>query len=247
MQPGESGVTDSTRTDRPRIYKDDGDRLLKADTYPDRVILLPAGDPEEADIGKGRIRIQWGQHILKDVLSGHYRTVVCGVNDEDNTHGIIGRLLDLVTTSQWTVNSATSYAKEFQSSIALHNQEDREPYILKFDLDSILILGILRPKDRSHFTLRDLGRGFKTISKMLASRHDRLPVASVSFLGAKSNQLLDDDGREPAFEEILETMFESEFRGDVYPSIGMWELAPTGTFANYPFPEGLEQMRSGGY
>ncbi len=42
-------------------------------------------------------------------------------------------------------------------------------------------------------------------------------------------------------------MFDAGYRGDVYPSLGMWELAPTGAFASYPFPESLNVMRSGGF
>ena len=80
---------------------------------------------------------------------------------------------------------------------------------------------------------------------MLAGRRERWPVASVSFLGAKSNQLLDRDGQEPSFESVLRTMFEAGYRGDVYPSFGMWELAPTGAFASYPFPQGLDVTNSG--
>ena len=72
-------------------------------------------------------------------------------------------------------------------------------------------------------------------------------MASVSFLGAKSNRLVDADGREPSFESVLRVMFESGFRGDVFPSLRMWELAPTGTFASYPYPESLDVMRKGGF
>ena len=87
----------------------------------------------------------------------------------------------------------------------------------------------------------------KTVAKMLAGRRDRWPVASVSFLGAKSNRLLGPDGREPSFEAVLRTMFDAGYRGDVYPSLGMWERAPTGVYASYPFPESLDVMRQGGY
>ena len=80
---------------------------------------------------------------------------------------------------------------------------------------------------------------------MLSGRRERHPVASVSFLGAKSNRLVGPDGGEPSFESVLRVMHESGFRGDVYPSLKMWELAPTGVFASYPFPESLDRMRSG--
>ncbi len=40
---------------------------------------------------------------------------------------------------------------------------------------------------------------------------------------------------------------EAGYRGDVYPSLGMWELTPTGAFASYPVPESLNVMYSGGF
>jgi len=241
-------MTQATQSDTtPRMYDDDGDLLLQADQRSDRVVMMPAGDPRDA--GRERVRIMWGQHLLADLVAGRYRAVVCGVNDEDNARGILGELLELIPTSQWTLKSATSYAQMFQESIAVHAANDREPYIIKYDLDKLLILGILRPQDRDYFTLDDLRRGFATVSKMLAGRNDRLPVASVSFLGAKSNRLVEsgDDQTEPSFESVMRTMYEAGYRGDVYPSLGMWECAPTGVFASYPYPEALDAMRRGGF
>ena len=229
-----------------RLYDDEGDSLIQADRRSNRVILLPAGDPKVASTASDRIRIEWGHHLLADLVAGRYRTVICGVNDEDNSHGIIGDVLKLITTSQWTVRSATSFAKMFHDSDVLRASDDREPYILKYDLDQLLILGILRPAGRDHFTLEDLSRGFQTVSKMLAGRWDRSPAASVSFLGAKSNRLVGPDGREPSFESVLRVMHEAGYRGDVYPSLAMWEMAPTGVFASYPFPKSLDVMRTGG-
>ena len=229
------------------LYDDEGDLLLEADKRTDRVILLPSGDPRHASKDPDRIRIQWGQHLLADLVAGRYRTAVCAVNDVDNSRGIVGEILELVPTSQWNVQTATAYAKMFHESVAVHAPHDKEPYILKFDLDQLLIMAILRPRDKEHFTLEDLSRGFGTVAKMLAGRRERLPVASVSFLGAKSNALMGPNDREPSFESVLRTMFEAGFRGDVYPSLAMWELAPTGAFASYPFPESLNVMRSGGF
>ena len=82
---------------------------------------------------------------------------------------------------------------------------------------------------------------------MVESRYDRLPVASVSFLGAKSNRLVDAAGKEPSFETVLKTIYDAGYRGDVFPSLAMWELAPTGVFASYPFPKALKVMREGGF
>jgi hypothetical protein len=135
----------------------------------------------------------------------------------------------------------------FHESVSTHAPYDHEPYILKFDLDRLLIMALLRPRGRDYFTLEDLSHGFKTVAKMLDGRRERWPAASVSFIGAKSNRLINADGHEPSFETVLRTMYEAGYRGDVYPSLGMWELAPTGAFANYPFPDSLDAMRAGGF
>ena len=231
----------------PRLYDDEGDLLMQADQRSDRVVILPSGDPRRASPERDRIRLLWGQHLLADLVAGRYRSFVCGVNTEDNDHGIINQVVSLTTTSQWTPKAVTSYARMFSESVSVHAATDREPYVLKYDLDSLLILALLRPAGRDHFTLEDLSRGFATVAKMLRGRRERLPVATVSFLGAKSNKLVDADGGEPSFESVLRVMYDAGYRGDVYPSLQMWELAPTGVFASYPFPESLDVMRKGGF
>ncbi len=231
----------------PRLYDDEGDLLMQADQRSDRVVILPAGDPRRASPERDRIRILWGQHLLADLVAGRYRSFVCGVNTEDNDHGLINQVVSLTTTSQWTPKAVTSYARMFSESVSIHAVGDHEPYVLKYDLDSLLILALLRPAGRDHFTLEDLSRGFATVAKMLRGRRERLPVASVSFLGAKSNRLAGSNNREPSFESVLRVMYESGYRGDVYPSLRMWELAPTGVFASFPFPESLDVMRKGGF
>jgi len=223
-----------------RLYDDDADRLMASEQFADRVSLIPAGTGRE-----DRIRIMWGQDMLRDLIEGRYRAVVCGVNDEDNSHGIIAQLVDMIPASQWTAAGVTSYARMFHSAASIHAPEDREPYILKYDLDSLLILALLRPVGRDHFTLDDLSRGFRTIAKMLAGRRDRQPVASVSFLGARSNRLVGPEGSEPSFETVLHTMHEAGFRGDAYPAPQMWRYGHVGVFPSFPYPEGLERMREG--
>jgi hypothetical protein len=230
-------------SDTPRLYDGDADHLMRADSAPDRVSLLP-GAGGKIKPGQ-RLRILWGQDMLRDILDGRYRTIICGVNDADNSHGIIAQICELVAASQWSAKSVTSYARMFQESVAIHAAHDREPYVLKFDLDSILILGLLRPKGREHFTLDDLTRGFMTVQKMLHERRDRLPVATVSFLNARANRLVDADNQEPSFESVLKTMYHAGFRGDVYPAPAMWNVGQVGVFPNYPFPEGLDRMRQG--
>lgn len=230
-----------TATPQLRIYHADADRLMQADRRSDRVVLLPAGDPKQAS-GARRIRVQWGQHLLSDLLSRRYRTLICGVNPDDNTHGIISHLASLLPASQWTTEAITRHAQVISQSAGAD-----DVFVLKFDLDSVEVLGLLRPRNQSHFTLANLARGFRIVAQMLKGRYDRLPVASVSFLGAKSNRLVGPDGEEPAFESVLRTMHEAGYGGDVYPALRMWELAPTGVFATYPFPESLERMRAGGF
>jgi hypothetical protein len=230
-----------------RLYDDDADNLIAADSATEKVVLLPSGASrvERPEDMSERIRIMWGQDLLRDLLDGRYRTVVCGVNDADNSHGVISQVCDLISASQWTHQSVTSYARVFQQSVGTLASNDKEPYVLKFDLDALLVLAILRPKGRDHFTLHDLGRGFRTVAKMLRDRRDRLPVASVSFLNAKANKLTDADGAEPSFESVLRTMFENGFRGDVFTSPSMWRVGNVGVFPSYPFPESIERMRGG--
>jgi hypothetical protein len=226
----------------PRLYDEEGDLLLEADRRADRVILLPSGDPRQASTSRDRIRIQWGQHLLSDLLARRYRTLVCGVNPEDNSRGIIGELAALLPTSQWNAESITAHARTFAKSLPKD-----EVLVLKYDMDLVEVLALLRPGGRNHFTLDDLKRGFKKVAQMVETRYDRLAVTSVSFLGAKSNRLVENGAGEPSFETVLRTMFESGYRGDVYPSLGMWEVAPTGVFASYPFPGSLKVMRAGGF
>ena len=234
---------DPITDDTPRLYDKGGDELMKSELFPDRISLLP-GSAARVNAGE-RIRIPWGQDMLRDVLDGRYRAVVCGVNDQDNSHGIVAQLVSMVTTSQWSAASVTSFARMFHESVSIHARHDREPYVLKYDLDSVMVLALLRPQGKDHFALDDLARGFQTVVKMLQGRRERQPVASVSFLGARSNRLVGPDGDEPSFETVLRTMYDAGFRGDVYPSPKMWRNAEVGVFPRYPFPEGLERMREG--
>ena len=98
-----------------QIYQDDGDRLMQVSRGMKGITVVPNGDARVAT-REPRIRIQWGQHMLDDIVRGRYRTLVCGVNDRDNSHGILGEVLRLVPTSQWTLASVTSYAKTFRCS-----------------------------------------------------------------------------------------------------------------------------------
>ena len=171
-------MADTAPNARVHLYDGEGDQLIQADNRADRIILTPAGDPKEPGDRNARIRIQWGQHLLADLADGRYRTLICAINDADNERATLGRVLNLITTSQWTVKSATAYAKMFHESAATLASEDHEPYVLKYDLDRLLVFGILRPKGKDHMTLDDLAQGYRTITKMLDGRWDRWPSAS---------------------------------------------------------------------
>ena len=82
---------------------------------------------------------------------------------------------------------------------------------------------------------------------MLECRPDRYPVASVCFLGARANKLVDGHGEEPSFETVLQVMYNAGYRGDVYPSPWMWDTAPTAVFPRYPFPPSFKQVCEGGF
>ena len=226
---------------RPRIYDGDGDMLMEADRQANRLIIMPSGDPRNACVDRHRMRIQWGQYLLADMMSRRYRTLVCGVNHIDNSHGIISALAELLPTSQWNNKSITNYAKKYAEV------SPDKVIVLKYDMDAVNVFALLRPMNQEVYTLDDLRTGFSKIAEMTESRWDRMPCASVSFLGGKSNKLVDKDGNEPSFEKVLTTMHDVGYRGDVYPSVRMWELAPTGVFATYPFPDSLKVMRSGGF
>ena len=226
---------------RPRIYEGDGDLLMEADRQSNRLVIMPTGDPRKATPERHRIRIQWGQYLLADVMTRRYRTLVCSVNSVDNSHGIIGALAEMLPTSQWDSKSITNYAKSHAE------MSPNKVMVLKYDMDDVNVFALLRPLNSDTFSLEDLRIGFEKISEMVESRWDRMPCASVSFLGAKSNRLIDEDGNEPPFESVLRTLHDAGYRGDIYPSVRMWELAPTGVFATYPFPDSLKVMRSGGY
>ncbi len=230
----------TTRTKTSRIYDGDGDQLMVDHAIQERLIVLPDGRPSKQVDNAARIRLMWGQHLLDDVVAGRYRSIVCAVNADDNSHGIISKLAELVTTSQWTPESITAHTQMFA-----HRETVT---VIKFDMDTIEVLGLLRPTNRDHLTLRDLGQGFSVASEMVNRKPgQRRPVASVSFLGAHANALVDEHGQEPSFETVLRTMHEAGFAGDVYPAPWMWESAPTGVYARYPFPPSLGNMREGGF
>lgn len=234
----------------PRIYDGDGDRLMSS-LEADRVTLLPT-DPALAKSSE-TVRILWGQPMLPDLLAGRYRSVVCGVNARDNSRGIIAQIAEMMPASQWSAKTITTHARLFAESVVEHGVTDatgadRQPFVIKYDLDSLEVFALLRPVGRDHFTLNDLARGFKQVAQMVEGRRARLPVASVSFLGARSNRLLDPaTGEEPSFEAVLRTMHRAGFRGDVYPPPHLWHAGNVGVFPTYPFPSTLDRMRDGGF
>ena len=230
-------MPNSTR--RTRIYDGQGDELMVDRHAHERLVVVPDAPLSDQPDTRGKIRLMWGQHLLDDLLANRYRSLVCAVNAEDNSRGIIGQLAELLPTSQWTHQTITDYAKRFVPR--------NEVTVLKFDMDAVEVLALLRPANNEHMTLADLSLGFSIVTEMVRRKTQRLPIATVSFLGAHANLLIDEQGNEPSFETVLRTMYEAGFTGDAYPSPWMWESAPTTLYARYPFPGSLEQMREGGF
>ncbi len=218
--------------DQLRLY-DHTDVAPIAHAEATRIALRCPGDPH-APAGRPRIRVLWGQRLLDDLAEGRYRTVICGVNDADNSQGVLGDILRVVPGSQWTIASATSYARVFRDAISLHAKEDREPFVLKFDLDRLLILALLRPAGRTTFSLEDIENGFRTVRTMLEGRRDRQPVATVGFLGGRSNPVRLRDGSSPSLEAILRAMHGAGFEGDLFPPPAQWLDGDRGVCASYP-------------
>src|SRR4030095_14113985 len=186
------------------IYEGSGDDLAGQMDMANGLTLLPDAHPTEKDPdATERIRILWGQRPLDDLMCGRYRGLVCAVNAKDNSHGIISALAEKLPTSQWRESMITEFARHFV--------QPNNVTVVKFDMDRVKVLGLLRPAEHEHLTLRDLAQGFRIVSAMLQQRPARFPVASVSFLGARANRLLDNNGREPSFESVLCTMYESGY------------------------------------
>ncbi len=224
---------------RMRIYDGEGDRLMENRSATEQINLMPdTSETKTAGTGR-RLRILWGQHLIDDLLDGRYRTLVCGVNAQDNSRGIIGQVAAMLPTSQWDHQAITDHARRL---VQKHTVA-----VVKYDMDAVEVLGLLRPSSRKHLTLEDLSVGFGIAAEMIRRKPQRDPSASVSFLGAQVNRLLGDDGEDPSFETVLRTMHQSGYGGDVYPAPGFWQMAPTGVFARYPFPPALETMRQGGF
>jgi hypothetical protein len=223
------------------IYEGSGDDLMgqEADVSP-RIVLLPDAPTVQRDADPvQRIRIMWGQRLIDDVVAGRYRTLVCAVNVHDNSHGFIKLIAERLPTSQWREQSITEYAKHFV--------QPQRVTVVKYDMDLVEVLALLRPSRHEALTMDDLAQGFQMVTPMLHCRPDRMPTASVCFLGARANRLVDARGEEPSFESVLRVMYESGFRGDVYPVPWMWETAPTAMFPRYPFPDTLKQLCEGGF
>jgi hypothetical protein len=243
-----------TTTQLPRIYDGDGDLLMSRDRRDpgERIMIVPDALPGKTPHDRPHIRILWGQHLLEDLLLGRYRSLVCAVNTRDNSHGIIGQLATLLPTTQWDERSVTAYAAQFAGASSTSSDENGQQRVkvIKYDMDMVEVLAILRPPRAPHLTLDHLSSAFRIIAQMIAHRTTRLPTASVSFLGARANALLDQQGankQEPSFEAVLRTMYEAGYHGDVYPSPAMWAMPLVGLYPRYPFPDVLDRMRDGGF
>jgi hypothetical protein len=228
-------------TTQPPIYDRDGDQLMQeVASVTEHIVLVPDALPTKLPDLTPRLRIMWGQHLLDDLVAGRYRSLVCAVNAQDNSHGIISQVAAFLPTSQWDAKSITEYARNFDN-------KGGKAKVLKYDMDAVEVLAIMRPTGKDRLTLSDLASAMRIVVEMIQRKPERIPSASVSFLEARANLLVDDRGQPPTFESVLRVMNESGYTGDVYPSPGMWRSGSTALFARYPFSPSLEARRSGGY
>lgn len=230
---------DTTRQPHQRVYDGHADDLMIDHKFDERIVMLPDAKPSSIADNAPRLRIMWGQHLLDDMVAGRYRTLVCSVNGEDNSRGIITHLANQLPTSQWVGKTITDYARRFAANDKVS--------VLKYDMDAVEVLAVLRPAGTDTLRLSDLAEGFAIVSEMMRRKTERRPAATVSFLGGVANRLVDGAGQEPSFESVLRTMHEAGFVGDVYPAPWMWEIAPTSVYARYPFPGSVASMREGGF
>ena len=231
-----------TKSSTMKVYEGDGDLLMQTDRHQvgQSITLIPDALPSKVPDRTRRIRIMWGQHLLEDVLIGRYKSIVCAVNGRDNSHGIINQLAAMLPTSQWDEKSITAYAPHFSNA-------SNRPTVLKIDMDMVEVLAILRPAGSLHLTIDHLSHAFEIVAEMIAHNPRRLPSASVSFLGARANALVDIDGAEPPFEKVLSTIYDAGYTGDIYPPPALWQIGEVGVFARYPFPRALDDLRAGGF
>ena len=128
-----------TELRRPRFYDGDGDILMqRSELEQEPLLLVPDSPPSKLPDTAPRIRIMWGQHLLEDLLAGRYRTLVCAVNAEDNSHGIISQLASLLPTSQWDRNTITDHARQFSAV-------GEKVKVLKYDMDTVEVLAVGYP------------------------------------------------------------------------------------------------------
>ena len=180
-------------SNQPNIYDDDGDHLMQeVPVEAGQIILVPDTAPSRSPDLTPRLRIMWGQHLLDDLIAGRYRSLLCAVNSQDNSRGMISQLAEFLPTSQWDVQSITEYARHFDSP-------GGKVKVLKYDMDTVEVLAVLRPAGHGHLTLAELSTAFRLAVQMTRSKPGRLPSASVSFLEARANVLVDQNGQTPTF------------------------------------------------
>ena len=225
----------------PQVYDGDVSGMMTDKAGADHITIVPDTEPSSTPDTTARIRIQWGQHLMDDLVAGRYRSLVCAANSEDNANGLVAHLAEQLPTSQWDNRTITEHATR-------HTREGKVT-ILKVDLDTVEVLALLRPTGQDALYLADLHEGMRMITQMVARKpQSRLPVAAVSFLGSKANKLVDrSTGEEPSLETVLRTMYDAGFAGDVYPPPALWQNAPEAVYARYPFPGSIHEMREGGF
>jgi len=145
-----------------KIYEGDGDQLMSIERAApgQHIVMIPDALPGKVPDTRPHIRIMWGQHLLEDLVLGRYRSLVCAVNTRDNSRGIIGQVAALLPTTQWNEQSVTAYALRFSAG-------PERVKIIKYEMDMLEVLAILRPPGAEHLTVDHLASAFRIISEMI--------------------------------------------------------------------------------
>src|SRR5688572_11209756 len=159
------------------IYEGPGDDLAQQLDNGNRIVLVPDSptvqrEPDAVE----HIRIMWGQRLIDDLIGLRYRSLICAVNANDNSHGIISLVASQLPGSQWDEDMITRHARRFV--------QPRRVTVVKFDMDPVEVLALLRPADHDHMTMEDIAGGFRIVSAMLRNHPQWMPAASCCFLGA---------------------------------------------------------------
>ena len=218
---------------------------MHRDQFPDRVTLSCRRGRSGVGVGPGSASLPVGQDMLGDMLDGRYhRGGVRGVNDEDNSHGIIAQLVDPIHYVAVDGQGRDEFCADVPGVGVDPRGADREPYVLKYDLDSLLIPALLVSEGRPPLHARRPVAGSLDGGEDARERRERLAGGEREFSSTP--------GRTNCTRRRRGSRVSRPFcgrctrRGSGRCGTARRRLLRgAGVFRPYPSPEGIEQMRQG--